>query len=198
MTSENHKIRSMKISEQLLSEFEPQSTWLAHDSYYHGIGHMSRVLILQELISNLLEQNGAMVNRTALRWAAAAHDVGRVDDGLDLEHGTRSAEWIKRNLADRMTPEELDIATYIVHWHTPSDHLAPDMTIELQILKDADALDRVRLGDLDPTYLRTDVAKNLVDTAQQLYDASRPQDLNQKETFEDVINAAVKLGIVTK
>lgn len=187
----------MQIPQELLYDFEPQESWLAHDSEIHGVGHMARVFILQELICNQLEDEGTAVNRQATRFGAMAHDVGRHDDGRDLEHGRRSAEWMQENLADKMPPETLDVATYIVHWHVPPDDEAPVMTTELKVLKDADGLDRARLGDLDPSYLRTNAAKNLVKVAQQLYEASQRGDGNQgKDTFETVLEAAKQLKLI--
>lgn len=185
------------IREQLLYSFEPKQEWLSHNSYYHGIGHMTRVFILQELICDQLERRGVVVNRQATRWAASVHDVGRIDDGVDPEHGWQSAKWMTDNLADKMSPELLDMTTYIVHWHVPPDSEAPVMTTELQALKDADALDRVRLGDLNVSYLRTDAAKGLVDIAQQLYDLSRPKGTtDDRETFQTVLSAAKQLGLI--
>lgn len=131
-----------------------------------------------------------------VRWAAATHDVGRIDDGIDLEHGTRSAKWIKNNLSDQMSPELLDKVTYIVHWHVPPDAEAPVMTIELKVLKDADALDRVRLGDLDISYLRTDVATGLVDLAEDLYQIYLDNKVD--EAFDAVFGAALALGVVER
>jgi len=186
-----------QIAEELLYAYEPKNEWLIHDSHFHGVGHMARVFILQELICTVLASEGLGVNREATRWAAATHDVGRVDDGQDLEHGQRSAAWAHENIRDRMTPETLDIVTYIVHWHVPPDYEAPVMTTELKVLKDADALDRVRLGDLNPSFLRTEAAKSLIDLAQQLHDASR-RDVaaNGKETFADVVSAAKRLHLL--
>lgn len=37
-----------------------------------------------------------------------------------------------------------------------------------RVLKDADGLDRVRLGDLDPSFFRYDVARERVDRAWEL------------------------------
>jgi len=158
---------------------------------------MTRVFILQELICDQLEAQGMAVNRQATRWAAATHDVGRVDDGTDLDHGRRSAQWMKENLAQVMSPETLDLATYAVHWHVPSDSEAPVMTAELMVLKDADGLDRVRLGDLDEAYLRTDAAKGLVEIAHELYEASRPSNSDEDASFDSVLAAAIKLGLVS-
>ncbi len=183
------------MTEELLQRFEPREEWLAHDSGIHGVSHMARVFVLQELICNALEKDGVVVNRTVTRYAAMAHDVGRVDDGLDLEHGARSTAWMKEHLADKMSPEDMDVATYIVHWHVPPDSEAPVMTTELKVLKDADGLDRVRLGDLDIRYLRTEAARNLVEIASELNRLTIRYD-GKHETFEDVLQATIKLGLI--
>ena len=186
-----------QIPEQLLRQFEPQASWLAHDSHIHGVDHMARVFILQELICEELARQGIAVNRTATRYAAMAHDVGRHDDGLDLGHGSRSAVWLKENLADKMSPEDLDVATYIVHWHVPRDGAAPVMTNELKVMKDADGLDRVRLGDLNASYLRTDAAKGLVGIATELERLTSAAE-SSPATFEQVLSAATQLGLVRR
>ena len=180
----------------LLRKFETKRSWLRHDSYFHGVDHMARVFILQELICSQLENQGIEVNRQAVRFAAMAHDVGRIDDSTDLDHGRRSAEWIKENLSADISSEMMDTVTYIVHWHVPPDHEAPVMTTELKALKDADGLDRVRLGDLDVSRLRTDVARALVGTAEDLYYESQQSDGEDSRSFQAVLEAAMRLGLV--
>ena len=187
---------SQPISLKLMREFEPKSKWLLHDSHLHGVGHMMRVFILQELICDELIAKGITVNREATRWAAMAHDVGRVDDGIDREHGFRSAKWIKENFSSIMAPNLLDTVTYIVHWHVPSDEEAPVMTTELQVLKDADALDRVRLNDLDPRYLRIEVSKSLIGIAEDLYQSYLKCQLD--DIYGSVIRAGQDIGIIER
>lgn len=182
------------IPEQLIRSFEPQTSWLAHESELHGVDHMARVFILQELICDSLKARGTEVNREVTRWAAITHDVGRVDDGIDLKHGERSAQWIRKNLHNRLSPEILDQVTYAVHWHVPTDSEAPVMTAELKVLKDADALDRVRLGDLDVNYLRTSVSKELVGLVEKLYESYLSH--QGEDAFHSVLKAATALGIV--
>lgn len=189
------KISFDSIPVKLLLKFQTKNEWLQHDSWIHGIDHMMRVFILQELICSHLEKQRETINRNAVRWAAATHDVGRLDDGTDLLHGQRSARWIKENLHDRMSADDLDTVAYIVHWHVPHDYEAPEMTKELAVLKDADGLDRVRLGDLDQSFLRTSVAPQLVDIATALYQESTMH--NQMKSFESVLTAAINLGIVS-
>ena len=72
------------------------------------------------------------------------------------------------------------------------------MTIELQVLKDADGLDRVRLGDLNPSYLRTKAAMQLIETARRLDELSLPVNpvKNRYEKFDDVLRAARALNLI--
>jgi HD superfamily phosphodiesterase len=117
----------LPIPIQLIRKYETKSSWLAHDSELHGVDHMARVFILQELICDKLETQGIEVDREVVRWASMAHDVGRLDDGMDLEHGVRSAKWIKDHLYDQLSPKVLDMVTYIVHWLVPPDAEAPGL-----------------------------------------------------------------------
>ncbi len=186
----------LPIPEQLIRKFETKSTWLSHDSELHGVDHMARVFILQELICSKLEDQGIAVNREVVRWAAATHDVGRVDDGVDLEHGKRSAQWIKNNLSNQMSTEILNAVIYTVTWHVPPDYEVPEMTTELKALKDADALDRVRLGDLNVSYLRTDAALELVELAEDLYQSYMK--VKTSRAFDSVLRAASFLELVER
>ncbi len=63
------------------------------------------------------------------------------------------------------------VKTAIIH-HCKSHELTErDESFRLtHLLKDADGLDRVRLGDLNPKYLRTPQAHDLVNFAQSLFD----------------------------
>ncbi len=185
-----------RIPEHLLHAFEPRRAWLSHDSYFHGIDHLTRVFILQELICTKLEEQGVKIDRTALRYAAIAHDVGRVNDDRDPDHGRHSATWMNEHLAQKMTPEELDTSTYAVHWHALPDKEAPVMTAELSILKDADNLDRVRLGNFNPDYLRNSVSRSLISTAEELWRLSQSEDEDRSATYEEVVRAASTLGLI--
>lgn len=192
----DHSVDIHPVPLRLIQKFEPKSIWLSHESNVHGVDHMTRVFIFQEFICDKLEAQGVAVNREALRWASITHDVGRIDDGLDMDHGRRSAKWIKDNLSDQMSPEVLDTVTYIVHWHVPSDNEAPVMTTELKVLKDADALDRVRLGDLDLRYLRTDTAKTLARVSTDLYQSYINEDTDN--TFDSVVKVAQGMGLIER
>ena len=58
-------------------------------SRLHGAGHISRVMVLGALLAQRaqLDENVTQL----LMYACAYHDVGRVDDSVDDEHGLRAA-----------------------------------------------------------------------------------------------------------
>ena len=75
----------------------------------------------------------------------------------------------------------------------PPDREIPDLTNELLCLKDADGLDRVRLGDLNAAYLRSDHARSWQDAAQQLYEAAHGEGTD--DPWRDVREAALALNL---
>lgn len=160
----------------ILDVYRPHSTWnLRNPNGIHGLGHAARVLVWADQIGQAMLQQGTPLDLEAVRWAAVLHDVRRVDDGRDGPHGPRSAEWLQvcsDPLPFAADPLRLQRVGYCCTWHTPDDRKAPEMTPELICLKDADALDRVRIYDLDPSRLRTPWAQALPDQAQELFDAS--------------------------
>src|SRR5688500_14120427 len=162
--------------ESVLDRFRPPNEWYLHDpNGIHGLGHTARVLVWTEHVADAIESSGLNLDREVVRCAAMVHDVRRWDDGKDPEHGARAAAWIIESsfvLPLTLTQAQLESVRYCCQWHVPPDSSCPDMTTELQCLKDADALDRVRIYDLDPTRLRTEAAKSLVPQAQLLLDKS--------------------------
>ncbi len=130
---------------------------------------MKRVLVLQELIADSLVKEGINLDREALRWAAGLHDLGRIDDGIDPDHGKRGGEWIANSLKGTIPSDIFETVIYLVTWHNISDDQIPKMTDEMAVLKDADALDRIRINDLDPTRLRFEISKSLIAVSQRLH-----------------------------
>lgn len=160
----------------VLVPYLPDPRWFAHNPYgIHGVAHIARVQVWADRLAATVAGPGAL-RLPELRWAAACHDVGRHDDGIDPEHGDRSAGWVLANLAaarpDLTNGVDLEFVAELCRWHQPSDQEAARMTLELMILKDADALDRARLGDLDPNRLRLGRTRAFVAAAERLYAAT--------------------------
>ncbi len=154
-----------------LGTFLPDEDWFAFRPHgIHGIPHVTRVLIWTSVIVARIGRIDALRWRE-LFWAAAVHDVARVDDGVDRGHGTRAARWVEEDLATvRTATGSLDIAfiAELCRWHEVADGDIERLSLELLILKDADGLDRCRIADLDPRRLRFQTSLDLVEPAATL------------------------------
>ena len=70
-----------------------------------------------------------------------------------------------------LTQEELEIVLNLITMHSLDDALfvgEKRETFLFKILKDADALDRIRFSDLDPKYLRLAASLKLIEIAAEL------------------------------
>lgn len=151
----------------------------------HGLGHTVRVRTHADAIARGLELDER--ERAAIDAAAMWHDIGRTHDNIDYYHGAKSAgKVVAFGLERGLEPSVAEMALYAVTHHSGSErhaesaatHLrAPESALRvLRVLKDADALDRVRIHDLDVTYLRFPFSHTRVSAAQDLlreYDPPR-------------------------
>jgi hypothetical protein len=143
----------------------------------HGVTHIERVCFLGLLLCNELDlsEDDAKLVLTA----GAFHDIGRLDECEDEEHGLRAAEAVHRYVPCQ--DENLKIVEAAIEVHSVSDSKMPEIIDKYRIadvgraeriakvLKDADGLDRVRTGDLDPEYLRFKESHGLIGFANQLF-----------------------------
>ncbi|MBN1162742.1 HD domain-containing protein [Patescibacteria group bacterium] len=161
---------------------------------FHGQDHAARVLMLAENIARKTIQN---LDMKSLRWACVLHDALRENDFEDENHSQRASDWIKKNLP-RIDPEvSADTVAYLCRWHDVEDDSVPEMTPELKILKDADALDLWRIGEEpDSTRLRTQTAKELKEVAFVLVQESIEQSRTVDKPFEAALTAGETLGLV--
>ena len=157
----------------------PDEELFAQASDIHGQRHVARVVILGFVLVDRLN----LPDDAPRLWAAIyLHDLGRTHDGRCYEHGRLAMERLEqmpelRELfaAGGVSDEDYEAIGVAVRSHCLPEELAPEhphwrLTA---LLKDADGLDRVRLGDLKPEYLRFDVSREMVRFAQALYDATR-------------------------
>jgi hypothetical protein len=167
------------------TRYAPDSRMYLHASRLHGPAHAARVFLL----ANMIAERRGDCDLEVVRWAAAYHDVRRRDDGVDPEHGARSAGLFLLQARAQLEPMRQGLAAYAMTWHAPADDQVPYWTPELRVLKDADALDRVRLGDFDPSYLRTPEAHALIGCARELYEQAP-----HAETWQQVQSLARRLA----
>ena len=146
-------------------------------SRLHGAGHISRVMVLGALLAQRaqLDENVTQL----LMYACAYHDVGRVDDSVDDEHGLRAALQVEELTG--LAGQPLHCLQAAVEAHSRPDERMGDVLTKYgvadvayawplaKLLKDADGLDRVRLDMLDPSYLRHAFTPPLENTAWVLW-----------------------------
>ena len=144
----------------------------------------------QRLLERLVwtEADGELVLRAAL-W----HDIGRYGDGVEPGHGASSvARADELGLAAGLAPADAAVVRFAILRHSLPDHGAPELAAQLAtsedrarrlaepqralrvlwLLKDADALDRIRLGFgecADPRQLRHKETIALIPFATALY-----------------------------
>ena len=132
----------------------------------HGVGHTRRVLCLA---MKLAEKYGLSDNdKKILALACCYHDIGRWNDWTDDEHGKKSAEKmlkLKLNEMHDLDNEELEMVLDLIVFHSLDDELweREEGRLMYQILKDSDALDRLRFNDLDERYLRLPESKKMIE-----------------------------------
>jgi hypothetical protein len=160
-------------------------TWFirpdGHDGSHtiHGVAHTARVHTHATEIAEALDLHEW--EREALHYAALWHDIGRTGDGVDPTHGALSAAKVcELDLDEGVRPRIVRLAIFAVTYHSTHDdyaHAAVEGAEDAEaclrvfnVLKDADGLDRVRLGDgdLDPSFLRFPVSKTRIDRAWEL------------------------------
>jgi len=143
----------------------------------HGVAHTERVRTHALELADLLGFDPW--EREALEYAAIWHDIGRTDDGADYYHGAKSAgKVVGLGLHTEVDPFVLESALFAVTHHCgDEDHALHQArwffrprrhAAGVPRTQDADILDRVRLGDLDPAYLYFGQSHERIETAWQL------------------------------
>lgn len=131
------------------------------DKYYpsriHGIEHTSRVTFLATILAKMdaLDEH----TKKLLITAARLHDIGRIDDRESKEHGAYGKEKIEQEgLLDEFSSSDRKIIEFVIEQHSLSREenekaiaklpfwQRKDYQVVLNYLKDADALDRVRIA----------------------------------------------------
>jgi len=157
------------------SLFKLEKEYFDNDSFLHGKNHTYRVMCLVLYIGS-----AAGLERDVLLGLCAAfiHDFARKHDGYCDQHGLwavqyKLPEFISLFKKVGVSQKEIEIIGSAVNNHSElqeieNDHDAYKATA---LLKDADALDRIRLGEynLNEDFLRFPESIGLITFAKQLY-----------------------------
>ena len=185
----------------MIDPFVPLPSYFRHRSRLHGQAHVARVMVHA---LRLIEATG-WEHEAARLWASVyLHDLERTHDGKCLRHGAAAvARW------ETQLPLQLHILSGGV---TEMDYPAIALAVEVHclpnseeplrddpswplvaLLKDADGLDRVRLGDLDRSFLRLPESVTMIDFAQELYDETDGIIPEGEHYFADLTAAASEI-----
>ena len=182
----------------MISPFIPLPEHFRHRSTVHGQAHVARVMVHA---LRLIEATGWEHEASRLWAAVYLHDLERTRDGHCTRHGAAAVErWEAQEplqvhlLSGGITEADYRAIAHAVDVHCrveedePSrDH--PDWPL-VALLKDANALDRVRLGDLDPSRLRLPQSRQMVEFAQLLFDVTNGDIPLGAEHFAELTVAA--------
>jgi hypothetical protein len=158
-----------------LDSLVPPPELFTHPSTLHGQAHVSRVMVHA---FRLIAATGWAEEASRLWAAVYLHDIARRHDGRCYRHGGDAMTRFEtlsqvRDLFAQGGVAESDYAairTAVVHHCLPRELMRTHPHWRLtSLLKDADGLDRVRLRDLDPRYLRNREAHDMVAFATSLF-----------------------------
>ena len=159
----------------------------------HGIGHIYRTMIGCAVLGVMLQKP-----REALLAFCGAyiHDLARRDDGVEYMHGSDAtlykfplyaALWDKYSLSEK----EREWVCQAVSQHSTKEWMkvGDEGYDVMAILKDADALDRCRIGDLNPAMLRYAESRELINIIE--YYCINTIELNEDIEFKEFISCCI-------
>lgn len=177
-------------------KFNLQPGHFDHQSKLHGINHTYRVMCHCLYLGKTLE----LERETRLAFCAAfIHDMSRRHDSYCTEHGYWSSrdklpefsDFFKSQGINTYEIEEIKVA---VRNHSEGYELEKNNPFytTASLLKDADALDRIRLGqnNLDTDYLRFKATHAFIPFARALFYATSDKVI---VLFSDILNVAESL-----
>ena len=167
------------------------------DSLIHAAGHCRRVLLHAISIGRRIFGDDPEALEI-LAQASVFHDTRRIDESYDKGHGARAAVYYKEYCREHPEVVFHPETVFLIRFHDLDDTLgidairknfgndAPRVEKLYEIFKDADALDRPRLGPhgLDPLFLRTVPAQDSVDFAKELIEATIDPDAYRRVSEE--------------
>ena len=205
------ELNQSREGEYLYDKYKELETNLK-GSKIHGKSHADRVLINSMIIAQkegILKEDTNDRIKDILITAAAYHDIGRVfDNGPHARRSARKIDKMDLRFSDgtMYSKEDKKLLMAIVESHEGKPEKIHKMVNKYGItnkedkkiaydlstvLRDTDALDRVRLDlatpintktNLNPQYLKTDTAKQLLEEAYEL------ENLSKKKSMQSILN----------
>ncbi len=179
------------------NKFRIRSGDFDHRSLLHGVSHSYRVMYHVMAIGEMAGLNHEIKEAFC---GAFIHDMARRHDGYCQAHGGWSASRKFPLFKDLfinigVSTHGLETIKLAVTSHSLNEELDKNHPAykTVALLKDADALDRIRIScdDLRPEFLRLPESRNLIEFAKELYYATNHR---TPGGFDEVIRIAEKIN----
>lgn len=176
-----------------LGSFNLNENQFDHHSELHGVMHNYRVMLH---VLRLGISTGHIAEAKNALFAAYIHDMARRHDGYCTRHGGDAANTklpIYQSLFIKNGANPSDILSIgkacTLHSLSQEPYKTDPDWLTVALLKDADALDRIRLGegDLNVSYLRLPETHKHIKFARELYNHTNKMN---NSSFMDVWNVA--------
>ncbi|HPE34066.1 MAG TPA: HD domain-containing protein [Bacteroidales bacterium] len=168
-----------------------------HPSLLHGINHTYRVMIH---VLKIGERVGLKQEIKEAFCAAFIHDMARKHDGFCEEHGRWAAQrklpfFIPLFLKSGVSSNGIENIKQAVIKHSIHQEIESSFSgfKTIALLKDADALDRIRISadNLRPEYLRFAESHHLIRFAENLYYLTNTKTLS---SFNEMLDIAKNIA----
>lgn len=140
LKEETESLNIIPIKEEIFLQYVPRESWFNSGRIrtIHGISHALRVMLYSYILCKIYK-----IERVEpFLVAASIHDIKRINDREDVNHGKRASEWFyKNNLKIKNGLSKKEIREICLAVETTKDSKLKISSI----LKSADALDRYRL-----------------------------------------------------
>lgn len=194
----------VRAQRDYFEQFRQQETWFTHGQFKdHGALHQCRVLVLANLLASFYRISDTA--REAISWASVTHD-SQSNGSKDYRiHGNKAALWLdEANLP--ISAQAFPLTKFLCIAHVPDDSqsngLPKEWSSSLNILKDSDALDRVRFSagsqeELRVSFLRLTISEPVIlPVARELFKRTGERQMTCDKAFDLVMKEASDMGIV--
>ena len=176
-------------------DFDLKEEYFKHPSVFHGIMHTYRVM---HNVRQLTQKHSLPDEIFRIAYCSAfIHDMARAHDGFCDQHGkwtvVETLPYFEEDFMQfGLNNEGMEALKTAVTYHSISEELSLNHQHYLvtALLKDADTLDRIRLGmdNLNPNYLRLSNSYELIEEAEKNYYLTRNLTASCLAEFNGIID----------
>ena len=182
------------MKEKTLLQYVPKESWFNSDriNTIHGVSHALRVMVYSYILCKIYK-----IDRVEpFLVAASIHDIKRINDRKDINHGKRASEWFYKNnirIKNDFSKEEIKEICLAVE--------GKDSKLKIDsILKSADALDRYRLPRrkwwLKKELIPFSIPNKIINFSKHFTIWTEEEILNGKDPLKAILDLAKKCNLI--